>query len=153
MKPKKIAKENATFFIIAVGMSFGMEHFARAVLDSSFEMALFPTDKTGIPGYIKVDSSSIRGSGFWQEFTDKIRDNFLTSVSYEFSSATQIEGELAEQVVFERDGYIFSFHIRQYERDSEHNFEIIKQQALNDIPEDEKLGRVAYLTITHAEHK
>jgi len=56
-------------------------------------------------------------------------------------------------VVFERDGYIFSFHIRQYERDSEHNFEIIKQQALNDIPEDEKLGRVAYLTITHAEHK
>jgi len=54
MKPKKIAKENATFFIIAVGMSFGMEHFARAVLDSSFEMALFPTDKTGILDTLKL---------------------------------------------------------------------------------------------------
>lgn len=149
MKEEIVARENATFFVVAVGMSLGTEYFARAVLDSSMEMAQFPTDNVGNPGYIRIDSSAIRKKkdDFWYEFTDKVMSGFLASVSYEFSSKTKFEGDLAEKVTLKKDEYKFSFHIKQYERDSAHGWEIVNPEDLQSIPDEEKLGRVAYLTI------
>ena len=150
MKKETVSRDNAMFFVVAVGMSLGTEFFAQAVLDSSMEISQFPTDNVGQPGYIRINSSAIRNKGddWWYKFADKVRSGFLASVSYGFSSATDFEGDLAERVTLKRDGYVFSFHIQQYERDSDNEFAIIDPSELADIPEKEKLGMVVYLTIT-----
>ena len=150
MKIETVSRDNAMFFVVTVGMSIGMEHFAHAVFNSSIEMAQFPTDNFGDNGYIRIDSSAIRkkGESFWFEFVEKIKDGLLSKVSYSFSSKTDFEGEFAEQVTLKKNGYTFSFHIKQYERDFAHNFLIINSENVSDIPENEKLGRVVYLTIT-----
>jgi hypothetical protein len=150
MKTEKVARDNAMFFVVAVGMSLGIGYFTQAVLDSSMEESQFPTDSVGSPGYIRIDSSAIRKGGdkFWDEFVNKIRNGLLGRVSYEFSSATEFKGDFAEHVTIEKDDYTFSFHIKQYERDSAHGFEIIDPENLGNIPEGEQLGRVVCLTIT-----
>lgn len=150
MRKETVSRGNAMFFVVAVGMSLGTEFFAQAALNSSMEMSQFPTDNVGHPGYIRIDSSAIRNRGedCWYEFVDKIRSGFLASVSYGFSSATEFEGDLAERVTLKKDDYIFSFHVQQYERDSDNGFAIIDPKDLANIPENEKLGRVVYLTIT-----
>lgn len=150
MKPEKVARDNVMFFVTVVGMSLGMEYFAQAVLDSSMEESQFPTDNIGSPGYIRIDSSVIKKKGdkYWDEFANRIWSGFLKKVSYEFSSETRFEGDLAEQVIIKNGGYTFSFHIKQYERDSAHGFEIIDPENLGNIPERERLGRVVYLAIT-----
>jgi len=149
MKKQKVAQENALFFVVAVGMSLGERFFVQAVIESSMEMSQFPTDNVGYPGYIRIDSSAIReqGEDRWYEFVGKISAGFLAIVSYGFSSLTNYEGELNELVILQKDGYVFSFHIKQYERDKS-DFKIINPEDLVDIPEDEQLGRVVYLTIT-----
>ena len=155
MNKKKIAQDNAMFFIAVVGMSLGMEYFAQAVLDSSLEMSQFPTDLVGSPGYIKIDSSVVRKERekCWNVFVEKIRCGLLQRASYEFSSATKFKGELKERVTFKKEGYIFSFRIEQYERGADRNFQIIGPEDLNGIADDEQLGRVVYLTIKPKEGK
>ena len=150
MKENTISRDNATFFVVAVGMSLGMGYFAQAVLDSFREISQFPTDNAGYPGYIRIDSSAIRKEKEerWYEFVEKIRGGLLPKVSYGFSSVTDFKGDLAEQVLIKEGGYIFSFHIKQYERDVAHRFEIINPEDLDGIPEKEKLGRVVHLAIT-----
>ena len=154
MNERKVAQDNAMFFVIAVGMSFGTEYFAHAVLDSFMDISQFPTDNVGYPGYIRVNSSPIkeRGKEEWFKFGDKVQNGFLTKVSYEFSSATKFEGDYSEKVVIEKEGYLFSFHIKEYERSSDYNFVIINPEMLVDVPEDERLGRVVYLTISLLEN-
>ena len=149
MKPEIVARDNVMFFVAVVGMSLGIEHFAMAVLESSIEVSEFLADSFGSPGYIIIDSSTVRkkDDNLWLEFVDKIRGGLLTKVSYGFSSATKFEGDFSEKVTIKNDGYTFSFHIRQYERDSEHGFEIIDSENLDNVPEEEELGRVVYLTI------
>ena len=72
----------------------------------------------------------------------------MPTASYGFSSRTEFKGDLADQCTLKKGGYKFSFHIKNYERDSAHNFEIISSDELDNILEDEELGRVVYLTIT-----
>lgn len=153
MRKEMVSRDNAMFFVVAVGMSLGTEFFAQAVLDSSMEMSQFPTDNVGQPGYIRINSSAIRNKGedYWYEFVDKVRNGFLASVSYGFSSATEFEGDLAERVTLKKDGYTFSFHIQQYERDSDNGFTIIDPSELTNVLEEEKLGRVVYLAIAPPE--
>ncbi|HBR79346.1 MAG TPA: hypothetical protein DEA46_02880 [Candidatus Moranbacteria bacterium] len=153
MNTEKIRMGNAGFFVVAVGMSLGTEFFRQAVLESSLEMAQFPTENFSpqYPGYVRIDSSAIRKKGekFWQKFVTKVREKSLLSKSaYGFSSQTKFEGDFAEQVTLREDGYVFAYHIKQYERDAEHGFEIISPEDLESILEDETLGRVAYLEIT-----
>lgn len=152
MKKETVSHDNAIFFLIAVGMSMGLGEFAQEVLESDVVHGQFPTDNVGSPGYIRIDSSAImrKGEEYWKEFVDKVRNGFLPMVSYGFSSKTKFQGELSEQVTIERDGFVFFFVIKEYERDAEHDFEIIKPEDLPNVPEKEKLGRVVYLTITPA---
>jgi hypothetical protein len=149
MRKETVARNNTMFFVVAVGMSLGLQYFAQALMDSFMQDSQFPTDNVGSPGYIKIDSSSIwvKGDNPWYKFAEEIRNGLLTMLSYEFSSATEFEGDLAERVTLEKNGYVFSFHIKQYERDAEHSWEIIDPKNLEDIPEEEILGRVAYLSI------
>jgi hypothetical protein len=151
MKRDKITRDNGLFFVVTVGMCLGLEYFAQAVLDSFTEDAQFSTDIVGAPGYIRVCSSSIRNNK-WEkcrdDFVEKVKNGLLARLTYEFNSAIKVEGDLAEKVVIWKDGYIFYFHIGQYERDADHGFEIIEPEDINSIPDDEKLGRVVYLTIT-----
>ncbi|HAV11696.1 MAG TPA: hypothetical protein DCX32_04135 [Candidatus Moranbacteria bacterium] len=149
-KMEKIAHENGLFLILNVGMCLGMRRFAGEVLESfSEKMAQFPTDSAGAPGYIRVDSSAIKekGYGSWDNFEEREMGGLFEKASYGFSSRTVFEGDLNEKIVIKRDGYEFLFHIREYERDSAHEFEIIKPEELDSVPEGEVLGRVAYLTI------
>lgn len=153
MNVDKIRRGNAEFFVVAVGMSLGTVFFKQAVLESSVEMAQFPTENFSpqYPGYVRIDSSTIRKKGekLWQKFVSKVREKSLLSKSaYGFSSRTKFEGDFAERVTLREDGYAFAYHIKQYERDAEHGFEIINPEDLEGIPEDEILGRVAYLEIT-----
>ncbi len=143
------------FYIIAVGMSFGMDFFRQAVFESSREIAQFPTEHVDpkYPGYIRIDSSAIRKKNpkIWQDFVDKIQNGLLVNASYKFSSRVEFEGGLAEKMAFEIEGFLFSFHIKQYERDSDHGFEIFDPEYLADIPEDENIGRVVYLEVKPTE--
>lgn len=149
MKAETVARNNVMFFVCTVGMSLGIKYLAQAVMDSFMQDSQFPTDNVGNPGYIKIDSSAIgaKGDNSWHKFTEQIRNGLLTKLSYEFSSATEFEGDLAEKATFQKNGYTFSFHIKQYERDADHGWEIINPENLGDIPEGEKLGRVVYLSI------
>lgn len=149
MEQEKVAQENAAFYIVAVGMSLGMEYFVQAVLCSHLEESQFPTDNVGRPGYIKINTSAVwqKGEDHWQEFLCKIREGLLARASYEFSSRIEFEGDFAEKVKFEKDGYSFDFCIKEYERDMSHKFEIVGPEKIPEIPEEEKIGRVVYLTI------
>lgn len=151
MKAETVARNNAIFFVVTVGMSLGVRYFAQAVMDSFLEDSQFPTDNVGHPGYIKIDSSALWTDGYdpWYELAEKVKKGLLTMLSYEFSSETEFEGDLAEQVTLKKDGYVFSFHIKEYERDADHGWEIIQPEDLGNIPENEKLGRVVYLSIRH----
>ena len=155
MKIENVANGNTMFFVATVGICIGMEYFSHTVLNSSLEASQFPTDKIGGPGYIKVDSSAIRKKGEynWYEFTEKIRKDLLGNVAFGFSSATKFDGDFAEKVTIKKDGYVFCFHVKQYERDQDHNFQFINPEDLDTIPEDEALGRVVYLTIKLDEKK
>ena len=149
MKEETVKKDNTMFFVSTVGMSLGMEYFAQAVLESSMELSQFLTDHIGKPGYIRIDSSAIRekGEDSWHDFVNKVMGGLLARVSYGLSSATKFNGDFSERVMLKKDGYIFFYHIKQYERDSAHGFEIIDPEDLGDVPEHERLGRVVYLTI------
>lgn len=151
MEKNKVALDNSFFFLSVVGMIMGMWDFYQTILESFMEKSQFPTDNFGEPGYVRIDSSAIwkKGEDYWRKFVAEIDEKRLMhNISYGFSSATKFEGELNERVVIKKSGYIFTFEIMEYERDSEHKWEIIKPEALRDIPEDEKLGRVVYLTIS-----
>lgn len=150
MEKNRIALDNSLFFLSVVGMVMGIWDFAQTILESFMEQSQFPTDNFGEPGYIRIDSSAIweRGEDCWREFAAEINEKrLLHKVSYGFSSATKFEGELNERAVLKKDRYVFIFEIKEYERDAEHEWKIIRPEALGDIPENEKLGRVVYLTI------
>jgi hypothetical protein len=99
--------------------------------------------------HIKFDFSAIHDLSEPDQgrFEQAVRGDIFTRVSYGFSSCTKYEGEFCERVTITKDGYEFSFHIRQYERDGDHDFEIVDPDALGAISEDETLGRVVWLTI------
>jgi len=150
MNIKTVAEGNALFYLVGVGMCLGISEFAGVALECLFwEEGHYPTDNVGKPGYIKFNLSVVqeRPKPFQEKFAEAIRAGIFTRVSYGFSSRTQFDGDLCEGVTITKDGYEFSFYIRQYERDSEHGFEIIDPEALSDIPESEELGRVVWLTI------
>lgn len=150
MRKETVIRDNASFFIIVVGMALGMDMLKMAILQSygDEDYVLFPTDIVNrtMLGCIKVDLSVVRKS--WSEFREKITGDLLSKASYQFSSATKFEGDLYEKVKFQKDGYQFSFEIKEYERDKEHQFERVPPEKLPDIQEEEKLGRVACLKIT-----
>lgn len=149
MDKMNVAYDNGLFYILAVGMCMGMGPFARKTLDSAFEMSQYPTDNEGKAGYIRIDASAIRKDSeqAWLTFANKVNQGLLPMVSYGFGSRTEFEGSLNEKVTLKRDGYEFDFHIKEYERDSAHDFEIIGPEKLGEIPEDEELGRLVYLVI------
>jgi len=150
MEEKTIITDNAYFFILVVGRTLGFSMFAQSILESYGDenSVLFPTDMIDQArlGYVNVDLSVVRNS--WPEFREKIEDGLFSRASYEFSSATKFEGDLYEKVSFEKDGYQFSFEIKEYERDQEHGFKRVSSEKLPDIPEEEKIGRFVHLTIT-----
>lgn len=146
MKKTTVTRDNQMFFVVVVGMSLGLDYFAKAVLNSFRQDAQFPTDNVGSPGYIRI-ICCISDEKSWCKFTEQVRDGLFRRLSYEFSSTLEIEGSLAEQVTLQKESYIFDFKIRGYERDAEHRWEIIGPEKLDDIPENEKMGRVVYLSI------
>jgi hypothetical protein len=150
MKKETVCRDNVMFFVIAVGMSMNTEYFTQAILDSFMQQSQFPTDNVGKPGYIRIDSSAIweKGEDLWWKFVAKVRkERLLPKASYGFSSQTEFEGDFAERVTFKKEGYLFAFHIKKYERDAAYGFEIINPEQLEYIPEGELVGRVVYLTI------
>ncbi|MDA3815297.1 MAG: hypothetical protein PF549_02935 [Patescibacteria group bacterium] len=150
MKKEFIAADNSIFFVVVIGMALGMDVFTRAVLESFGDKDfMFPTDPINqkLTGYIKIDFSAVVEDS-WGKFTKEVMGGLFSRASYEFSSMTKFKGDLAEQVEFKKGGYTFSFHIKEYERDMSHKFKIITPEEILDVPEKEKIGRVAYLTIT-----
>lgn len=150
MKPVTVVEGNALFFLVGVGMCLGTSVFPQVFLEGLLhEETHFPTDITGKPGYIKFDFSAIRdlSEADQKRFVAAVRENIFRRVSHGFHSRLQYDGDYCERVTVALEGYEFAFHIRQYERDSENGFEIVDSDALSDIPEDETLGRVVWLTV------
>lgn len=146
MKAETVAKDNCMFFVVVVGMSLGLDYFAKAVLSSFRQDAQFPTDNVGSPGYIRI-ICCFSDEKSWEKFAEQVIGGLFARLSYEFSSKLKTEGGLSEQVTLQKEGYVFDFNIRGYERDDEHRWEIIGPEKLDDIPENEKMGRVVYLSI------
>ncbi len=153
MKKETIITDNAYYFILVVGMALGFKMFSQSILESygDEDSILFPTDIVNRDklGYVKVDLSVVKNS--WPEFVEKIKGGLFERASYEFSSNTRFKGDLYEKVKFEKDGYQFSFEIKEYERDQEHEFKMMPPEELPDIPEKEKISRLVCLTITPIE--
>lgn len=148
MQKDTVIGANFLFFINTVHASLVIDSFAQAVLGGSSREFRFSTDIIGEPGYIKIDSSAVRQreNNSWSVFADEIK-KVLHGIAFLFAHDMIVEGDLAEKVNLQKDGYKFSFHIKQYERDSEHQFQNINPEDLKKIPESEKLGRVVYLKI------
>ncbi len=149
MKKETIANENKTFFISSVGMILVLDFFIWTIVESREDTPQFSTDTIGYPGNIEINYSSIKegGQSFWNIFIEKIQNGLLKKLSLKFKLSTNFEGDFSERVTLEEDGYIFSFHIKKYERDINHDFEIISPDDLGKIEENEKLGRIVSLTI------
>ena len=75
---------------------------------------------------------------------------FLQRIAYRIYSL--VAGEFCTEVTVIEDNYKFVFCITKYERDQEHQFEIIEStEGLKQIPGDEKIGHYCELTITKEE--
>jgi hypothetical protein len=152
MKERYLINGNQTFFMLTVGIAFGMEVFAEAVVDGSLTQSQLETDMIGQPGYIRIDSTQIKEKGeeHWCWFTDKIREGFLGALSYEFSSSSKFEGRLSEKVSFVREDYKFELEIKEYERAEAYGYDLISPEVAlsNNISDGEELGRIVYLTIS-----
>ena len=149
-KKEKIAHDNGLFMILMVGMCLGMGYFSNEILNCRFEkFAQFPTDNAGAPGYIRVDYTAIKelGRDHQEVFEQQVQNGLFEKLSYGFSSRTEFEGDLNEKTTIKRDGYEFLFHIKEYERDSAHGFEMVGPEELCNIPEEEELGRMVYITV------
>ena len=142
MDPSKIAKENHAFFFIAVGMAMCKSNFVSAVLDSFYEPALYGIENSMNSGYVRIDSTDIEK--FQAGFIDAVRAGILGKVAREVPYS--VRGELNTEAEVIHGIYKFSFRVSQYERDGEHNFEIVED--LTFLPNDEKIGRLVELKIT-----
>lgn len=155
MEPRTVARDNALFFLTAVGLGLserGCSHVALVCLLDD-EEGHYPTDNVGHPGYIRFDLSVIRQAGedFKQRLIESIQGDILQKISFGLSSRTEFEGDLCERWTVSRDGYVFSFRIVEYERDQDHSFVRVGPEGLPDISEEETLGRVVVLTIKPVE--
>ena len=137
MDPSKIAKENHAFFFIAVGMAMCKSNFVSAVLDSFYEPALYGIENSMNSGYVRIDSTNII-SKFQAGFIDAVRAGILGKVARDVPYS--VRGELNTEAEVIHGIYKFSFRVSQYERDGEHNFEIVDDQTL--LPDDERIGRL-----------
>lgn len=151
MEKDRIRRDNVIFFVVAVGQCMYLTDFAQAILSAiNFDAKLvnYPTDNVEVPGYVKVDFSTLaRNKKKRLTFINKINGGVLKKVATDFNSSTDFKGDFAEEVRIAKDGYVFHFCIKQYERDKEHQFEIIEPTALEEIPNEEKLGRVVHLAV------
>jgi hypothetical protein len=148
MRNDTVRQGNIDFFVNVVGILFGTGYSAQTIIESlNFPPSQFPTHHTGKPGYVRIDTSEI-SKAFRYEFVDKVRRGIHVDVSSAFDNDMNFKDFFAEKVEIEKDGYRFSFHIKEYQRDSVHESKSIELKDLTNIPENEQLGRVVYLTIS-----
>lgn len=146
MKKTIVIQGNQGFFCVALGFSACTSHFKDAVFSSFHEKAQYPVEMGEYTGYIRIDCTDVKAKCSHGSFVEAVRSSLLDMVTVVVPS--QIKGELADEAEVVMDGYKFNFKIVQYERDREHNWEIIEPSDLEDIPNKEKLGRVMELVVT-----
>jgi len=146
MKEEAVIKGNQGFFCVGLGFSACTSHFREAVFNSFHEKAQYPVEMSEYTGYIRIDCTDIMKRHSYEGFADAVLSGLLNMVTT--VAPSQIKGDLADEAEVVMDGYKFNFKIVQYERDREHDYEIIEPSGLNDIPNKEKLGRVMELVIT-----
>ena len=143
MDQNKLAKENHAFFFTAVGMAMCKSNFVSAVLDSFYEPALYGIEGPINSGYVRVDSTDIK-SKFQAGFVDAVHAGILGKIARDVPYS--VRGELNTEAEVIHGIYKFSFRVSQYERDGEHNFEIVDDPTF--LPNDERIGRLVELKIT-----
>ena len=154
MEKHQISGKNHLFYSVAVGLIVGTNDFAKAVIRSLFDTIQYPTDPTGIPGYILIKCPGIEKINpteklgpIQNDFIEAVRGGILQRISYIIY--TKVTGEFCTDVILADSGYKFAFRITKYERDQDHQFKIIETpEGLEQIPDDEKIGHFCELTIT-----
>jgi hypothetical protein len=120
------------------------EKFIDVVLDSFDEYAQYGVPEGNYSGYIRIDSTEIKKDCSHRSFADAVRAGIMWDVARSIPRAKLGEMNTETEVIL--GIYKFQFKIVQYERDSDHNFELVDDPTT--LPDDEHLGRVVDLKIT-----
>jgi|GEM_PF-1399001 len=142
----QVAKDNHAFYFLAVGMAMCEDAFSKAVLESVFSehKGLYAVEYATYSGYISIDTADIKKQYSQSALADAVRKGVFGDISMKIPYS--VKGELNTDVEVTAGIFNFGFNISKYERDSEHNFEMVDDLSL--LPEEERLGRFVSLKIT-----
>lgn len=146
MQQETVIQGNQGFFCVGLGFSACTTPFKEAVFSSFHERVQYGVEISEHTGYIRIDCTDIKARCSLGSFVKAVQNSLLDMVTTVVPSL--IKGDLADEAEVVMDGYKFNFKIVQYERDREHEWEIIEPSGLNDIPNKEKLGRVMEMIVT-----
>lgn len=152
MDANKIAKDNHMFYYVAVGQRMCDGDFTSATQESFFEPAQCSIEGDNFSGYIRIDSTNIIKPDSKGSERESLRKSFMSAVhqgicgSVAMRIPRSITGEMNTEAVVTHGIYKFSFKISKYERDSDHDFEEVKDPL--PLPDGERLGRFVDLKIT-----
>lgn len=149
MDKEKITRGNVDFFKNTIAPTLQNSFFIQAVLGSIHREREFPTDITGKPGLILIDSSDMDSHDRFCQicFFQQVRSNLLRNVASKFNGPLIFKGELCEKLTFKESGYLFAFEVSRYRRSFQHRFKEISASDLEKIPNDENLERIVCLKI------
>lgn len=143
MDAAQIARDNQAFYQVAVPINLCKRAFASAVLDSFDQPAQYALESGVYSGYIRIDATDIRLNCSHGSFRDEVLGGLLGKVAMEFPRDPT--GDLKTDIVLVHDIWEFSFEITRYERDSEHEYEMVEDPL--PLPDDEEIGRFVELKI------
>lgn len=147
MKLDKIARDNHAFFFAAVGMALCSPSAKEALLQSLYGDGLmqYGIEQGEQSGYLRIDSTDIINQCSHGSLAERVREGVLAKVAMKIPYGG-IVGDLNDKAEVIQGSYKFSFQIAQYERDRDHEFEMVDDPSL--LPDDEQLGRLVEMKIT-----
>ena len=151
MKKVIIAKGNHAMYFGVLGMSLCSTNAIDATIGSinNGGKAQFGIERGGFSGYLSINTTDIISNYSHGCLMRALNDGILGRVAHQIPYGDVIKGKLNEEVEVLEGLYKFSFKITKYERDRDHDCEMIDDlEKLDAIPDGENLSRVIELTIT-----
>jgi hypothetical protein len=148
MNKDAVARKNHLVLYVRLPLIVSERNFQAALLESLWEegIAQYPFSSRNSPdsGYVHIDTKSVITNCSHGSLEEAIRSGLLQQLVLMFPRETS--GELNTSIVVVHDRWRFTFTITKYERDSEHDYEMVEDPLL--LPDDEVLGRFIELKIT-----
>jgi hypothetical protein len=150
MEKETIISGNHSFFLVAVGMSLCDQLCDQAFLSSLFGegTAQHGIERGDYSGYLRINTTDIITNGRNCDLANEVKEGNLLGKLASKLLASEKKGELSDEAEVNMEGYRFRFKITNYERDREHDFQIVEDLSL--LPEEEVIGRFVELKVTIA---